>query len=98
MPLIDAGLLRRLAGHPVDGPVALRDTHGRVHPLAARYDQASLPTLRVALARRASLLAVLGELDATVVPVEELAEVSAFDPLLNVNSPSDLERAALLLQ
>lgn len=98
MPLLEPGLLRRLADHPVDGSVALQDTDGRVHPLAARYGQASLPTLRAALARGESLLAVLGELDATIVAIDELTDVSAFDPLLNVNSPRDLERAATLLQ
>ncbi len=98
MPLIGAGLLRRLADHPAKGLVALQGADGRVHPLAARYGQASLPSLRAALERGDSLLAILDELGATIVPVQQLTAVAAFDPLLNVNSPADLERASALLQ
>ena len=92
MPFVAPGLLARLA--ELEAAVAVARVAGRLEPFPGRYEAASLPVLRAALAREAPLRAALSEL----VPVElGEDELRAFgDPartVMGVNTPEELARA-----
>ncbi|HSD77684.1 MAG TPA: molybdenum cofactor guanylyltransferase [Solirubrobacteraceae bacterium] len=92
MPLVDAGLLRRIAAAPARGGAlaVVPRAGGRLQPLCARYEPGALAALAgFDPADRATDLA--GRLAPAVL---ECADEDAF---ANVNAPEDLLRASALL-
>jgi molybdopterin-guanine dinucleotide biosynthesis protein A len=83
------------AGEDVVAP----ERGGRLQPLCALWSVAALPAARAALGSAdRSVAGVVGVLDVrTVAEPEWRARATGPDPLLNVNSPRDFERAAALL-
>jgi molybdopterin-guanine dinucleotide biosynthesis protein A len=86
LPLVDAELVRVLAGARARGSLAVvASAAGRLQPLLARYEAASLePLATVALDR--PLTATVMALDPRVIEVDSTA-------LLNVNDRAGLRRA-----
>lgn len=99
LPLVDAGLVGALVRAWSGEAVVAPERSGRLQPLCALWSVSALHEARTALASDdRSVLGVAGRLDVRV--VEEAvwrARTSAPDPLLNVNTPADLARAAQLL-
>jgi molybdopterin-guanine dinucleotide biosynthesis protein A len=91
LPLVDAGLLRRIAVAPAAGaPAVVPRADGRLQPLCARYEPAALAALE-----RFDPTARVTDLVAALAPaILDVADAGAF---LNVNTPEDLTRAAALL-
>jgi molybdopterin-guanine dinucleotide biosynthesis protein A len=88
LPLVGAGLLRRIAGAPAGGaPAVVPRADGRLQPLCARYEPAALAALEgfEPAARVTDLVLALDPL------VLDVADARAF---LNVNTAEDLARAA----
>ncbi|MFP4977667.1 molybdenum cofactor guanylyltransferase [Paenibacillus sp. CN-4] len=72
---------------------------GRAQPLLAVYHRSLLPSIDAELeAGRSRVMGWLEQVPAVYVPLEEAAgsRHGAGDPLLNMNSPEDYERARLL--
>jgi molybdenum cofactor guanylyltransferase len=91
LALLDASLVRQLAGAPAHGAAAVVPrAGGRLQPLCARYEPAALGALEGfdAGARATDVVAALGP------AVLELEDERLF---CNVNAPEDLDRAAALL-
>lgn len=92
MPSVPPALVRRLARTP--GRAVVPAPGGRLEPLAARYEPAALPILRLALERGASLRDAVAALGPEALGDAELAALG--DPaamFANVNRPDDLARA-----
>jgi molybdopterin-guanine dinucleotide biosynthesis protein A len=88
LPLVDAGVLRRIAGAPAGGaPAVVPRADGRLQPLCARYEPSALAALEGfdPTARVTDLVLALGPV------VLDVADARAF---LNVNTAEDLARAA----
>lgn len=105
MPFLSAALLRRLIAVSREPPPALAvapasaGRHG-AEPLCAWYSVAALPAVeRAARAGGARLVELLGELDARLLPLDEVRAYGDPDALfLNVNTPADRERAERIEQ
>lgn len=87
MPFVTGELLSGLAAA---GSTATVEAEGRLQPLLARYEAATLEPLERALAAGAAATAALAELEPATIKAPDLA-------CFNVNSPADLERAERLL-
>jgi molybdopterin-guanine dinucleotide biosynthesis protein A len=91
LPLVNPAFVRRLAlAQPESEPAVVASHEGAVQPLLARYSARALEPLRAA-DPGAPLREAIGALG------PKLLEVGDAVQLLNVNTPSDLERAAAQL-
>jgi molybdopterin-guanine dinucleotide biosynthesis protein A len=99
LPLVDADLVGLLVDVWSGEDVVAPERGGRLQPLCALWSVAALPAARAALGSAdRSVAGVVGVLDVrTVAEPEWRARATGPDPLLNVNSPRDFERAAALL-
>jgi molybdopterin-guanine dinucleotide biosynthesis protein A len=91
LALLDASLVRELAGAPAGGAAAVVPrAGGRLQPLCARYEPAALGALEGfdPGARATDVVAALGP---------AVLELDDERPFSNVNGPEDLDRAAALL-
>ena len=87
LPLVDAGLVRALAGAPAGAAAAVvARGAGRLQPLLGRYEPAALPALAAAVPDDAPLTAVVRALAPAVVDVPASA-------LLNVNDRDGVRAA-----
>ena len=89
-PLITADVLRFLRD---DG--RMPEWNGRPQPLCAVWDAAWLPRIEARIARGA--LDLRGAIETEIIPESELRARFAGEPLLNVNTPEEWERAQRFL-
>jgi molybdopterin-guanine dinucleotide biosynthesis protein A len=95
MPFVTAELVAHIAG--LSG-TAVPEAGGRLHPLLARYDPDATDALQAALTARAPLHEAVRRAGAEIVPEAEIARFGDPERLLfNVNTPTDLARAANML-
>lgn len=97
MPFVPSSLLAWLGA--LDAPLAIADDGERSHPLLGRYDATLLDALTRQLERPASMRKAIAELGARILGADELEHFG--DPqriCLNINTPTDLERAHTLLR
>jgi len=99
LPLVDADLVGALVDAWSEEDVVAPERAGRLQPLCGLWSVAALPTARAALASRdRSVAGVVGRLRLRALGEPEWrTRTAAPDPLLNVNTPADLERAAALV-
>lgn len=97
LPFVTPELLAWLA--QLGGPVAIPCVGGRLQPLLARYDSATLEQLATALAGKRALSEVVVALGPRPIPE---AELRRFGPparlAFNVNTPEDLAEAEQLVR
>jgi molybdopterin-guanine dinucleotide biosynthesis protein A len=96
MPFVPAALVAHLAA--LDAPIVVPSVAGRLEPLAARYDSASIPAFEEALAAGEPVREAIARLEPVLVTERELERFG--DPrrlFMNVNTPEDLARAEALL-
>lgn len=80
MPWLPAQLLSRLAA----GPEAAVRLNGRLEPFPARYEPATLPALRAALAAEAPLRATLAALEPAAIDISHARLIAS------INTPEEL--------
>jgi molybdopterin-guanine dinucleotide biosynthesis protein A len=96
MPFVPAELLRLLADH--EAPVAVPLAHGRLQPLAARYEASAVPALEGSLRRGEPLREALASMEPAVIPESDVLRFGDVDrAFFNVNTPRDLEAAERLI-
>lgn len=96
MPLVPAPLLALLAR--LDATAAVVEAAGRVQSLLARYEPAVAAALEDAMAAGAPAQEAVAGLDPRMIGEEELARFGEPGLIcLNVNTPTDLERAEAVL-
>lgn len=96
MPFVSADLLAWLAA--TAEPLVLPELEGGLEPFPGRYDAALLPALEAALAAGEPLRRALARLSPRRVSAAELARFGPPERLVfNVNTPTDLARAAAML-
>lgn len=89
-PLLPPDLVARLSAP--DAPVCCAASAGRTHPIVARWSAALAPALGAALAAGQSRVGAFAAAHGAL--AVEWATMPA-DPFLNVNTPADLDEAAL---
>jgi molybdopterin-guanine dinucleotide biosynthesis protein A len=99
LPLVDAELVRSLVDAWGVEDVVAPERRGRLQPLCALWSVSALPLARTALGSAdRSVLALVARLALrTLGEAEWRGPASGADPLFNVNTLADLERAAGLL-
>jgi molybdopterin-guanine dinucleotide biosynthesis protein A len=99
LPLVDADLMGTLVDAWDAEDLVVPERAGRLQPLCALWSVAALPAARAALSSDdRSVAGVVARLAVRVVDEPSWrARTTAPDPLLNVNTQADLERAAELL-
>lgn len=99
-PLVDPGMIGSLIGAWAGEDVVAPLDGGRLQPLCALWSVAALPAARAALvAGHGSPTRLAERLVLRAVPEAEWrAATAASEPLLNVNTPADLARAAALIR
>jgi molybdenum cofactor guanylyltransferase len=99
LPLVDADLVGRLVEAWAGEDVVAPERHGRLQPLCALWSVAALPAARAVLASEdRSVVGLVARLRLrTLVESEWRTPSTGPDPLFNVNTPADLDRAAGLL-
>jgi molybdopterin-guanine dinucleotide biosynthesis protein A len=99
LPLVDPGLVGTLVGAWAGEDVVAPERRGRLQPLCALWSVAALPAARAALASEdRSVVGLVARLRLRALVESEWRTPSTGpDPLFNVNTLADLDRAAALL-
>lgn len=96
LPRVGHGLLQEMAGLARERRISVVPCHGtavQFEPLAAAWHRSALPELRAAVAGNASFQSVCAALAARGQLVARTLSAADAETLVNLNSPTDLERA-----
>ena len=96
-PLITSDVLRFLKDRFASGPMLVPTWRGRAQMLCAGYSTGVLPLIRARIeAKRFDLRGLIEEAGATVIGEDVLRARFDGEPLMNVNTPAELEEAESL--
>lgn len=96
-PLITSGILRFLRDQFTSVPMLVPQWRGRAQMLCAGYSSDVLPLVRARIeSRRLDLRGLIEEAGAAVIGEDVLRDRFDGEPLMNVNTPADLEEAESL--